>query len=88
MKRIKAGDTVYFVKYALSSGITKETVKEDVSDDGLVCLVGWSYTYGKIARDVFVDLQDAIEAAEIMLNKKIKSLEKQIAKLKKMEFKV
>jgi len=86
MEQIKSGDTVYFVKYALSGGVTKEVARENVSENGLVCLVGYPYTLCRANRDVFTDQQDAIEAAEIMRDKKIKSLEKQIAKLKKMEF--
>ena len=86
MEQIKAGDNVYITKYALTDGITQEVVKKDVSENGLVWLVRWPFSYFKVNRDVFANQQDAIEAAEIMRDKKITSMQKRIAMLKKLDF--
>lgn len=87
MDMIKKGDKVYLVKYALSDGISRQVVSgnRDISDDFLQ-LEGYSCSLFKIGRDVFIEPHKAIEAAEKMRAKKIKSIEKQLIDLKVRQF--
>lgn len=77
--------TVWITKYALTAGIKKyeaEKLNNDmvkVQEPG--CFV--MYFHG---RQWHADLGSAIAKAEVMREAKIKSLEKSLAKLKKMSF--
>ena len=77
---------VYATKYALTSGIERmDTHKRDPFSDGLfIHSDGPYYT----AKHLFKDESAARVDAEEMRRKKISSLEKQIEKLKAINFKV
>lgn len=85
---MKEGDKVWLAKYALSGGVTEETVSSVF--EGKFCntiRTGDSYSYGYyIGSEIFPTKQEAINKANEMRDKKIKSLEKQIDKLKKLTF--
>lgn len=76
--------TYYITKYALSNAgrLQQRTGPSSVSD-GLVYFSGdWTgYTLG---RDIFTDKDEALAAVLTARDKKIASLEKQIAKLRKI----
>lgn len=75
---------VYITKYALTDGILeKEAV---LHEDKEYLSVNGYWTFFKLGRDAFENLEDASKAAGEMRQKKIASLEKQIAKLKSMSF--
>lgn len=80
---MKAGDKVYFVKYALSTGISLETIKESGGD--YVFLHGYYHAY-RPGRDVGATWPEAVQLAEQLRQKKLKSLRKQIEKLERIEF--
>ena len=80
---MEAGQKVWLVKYALTSGITEEVVRS-TNGDRVYAENSWcSY---KIGRDVFADHGDAVKAAEALRQKKLGGLRKQIAKLEKLKF--
>ncbi len=76
---------VYVTKYALTKGIQKCTVKT-TSIDGMLEDVKNPYRYysGGEGKDWHMTLDKAIAKAIKMKNKKVKTLEKQIEKLKEM----
>jgi hypothetical protein len=73
---------VYITKYLFTQGIQKRLVrdhgcfKQDVEDN-------WCSYYPKEYHDTW---EDALTCAEIMKAKKISSLEKQLKKVRAMEF--
>ena len=75
----------WITKYALTEGIVHEECDESLLDHGRVFPVG-SMNSIEVGREAFEHHADAIAAACLMRDKKIKSLEKQIAKLKAMTF--
>ncbi|GIK74551.1 MAG: hypothetical protein BroJett021_35390 [Chloroflexota bacterium] len=84
---VKKGDKLYLVKYALTAGIEQVVAAENQNEEsGYIYLKGRSFYSFLLGRDVFTDLPSAIAAAETMREKKIKSIEKQIAKLRKLDF--
>jgi hypothetical protein len=80
----KVGDKVYLTKYALSVGIPIVTVV-----DGGYCIktTGGYCGYFFAEKDCFLKKEDAIFEAQLMRDKKIASLKKQIAKLEELTFK-
>lgn len=82
--------TYYVTKYALTTKGEWITVESERAPDkqGFISLKlpGAVFpTYFKIGRDVFTDVFEAGEAINAARDKKIASLEKQIAKLRKIE---
>ena len=75
--------TMYCSKYALSTGVTEHTGK--VRGD-LFMPDRWTCTYWTIGRDVHETMEAACSAAEKMRQRKIVSVEKQLAKLRAMTF--
>lgn len=84
---MKEGDMVWLAKYALSGGI-KECEVESITtySKEWVYLKEFQGNSFKIGEHVFPTKQEAINKANDMRDKKIKSLEKQIEKLKKLTF--
>jgi len=92
---VNVGDTVYFMKYALTAGIIEAVVDSQSEDKKYVFLKSkqlsnsepnQSAVIARINGDVFSDRNNAIKAAEKMRDKKIKSLKEQITKLEKLKF--
>ena len=89
---MQAGDVVYVTKYALTAGAQIQELRvSKVHEDGRYVWVrtGGSQFSDMIMirdRDVFSDKSKAIADAESRRTKKIRSLEKQIANLKKLKF--
>lgn len=84
---------MYCTKYALSLGVIEfEPRATGDADDGYVYAEKGSklgyWTVMKLRRDAFETKEAAIADANARREKKIKSLEKQIAMLRRMEFKV
>lgn len=85
----KPGQKVYWVKYALTSGIhVREFV--EYGPLGRSCRikshseeVGFIFTSEK---ELFTELKDAIDYANLLREKKIKSLDKQREKLENLTF--
>lgn len=75
---------IFFTKYALSSGISEIEV-EKVRDDGTF-IYDRFFSSGRIGRDGFYTRDEAVQNAEERRVAKIASLERQIAKLKKIQF--
>lgn len=76
----------FITKYALTEGITIKDVEPTPS--GLYFRRSSSgYFIHYYSKEVHEKWEDALSAAEQMRAKKIKSLEKQIEKLKQLEFK-
>lgn len=71
----------WITKYALTQGIF-ELEAEDRGDE---MIKGKGYDYFH-AGEFFSDKENAIKKAELMREKKIKSVEKQLQKLKEMKF--
>lgn len=83
---------VWITKYALSSGIRVEMAELSAVSDSMITvradpLRKWQ-TETFHGSDWHRDEQSAIAKCELMRKKKISSLEMQLAKLKKLEFKV
>jgi hypothetical protein len=77
--------TVYLTAYALSSGIETTAVRRS-HEDGYVSLEDRSFSIYKIGHDVFETFEEAVADANARRDKKIKSLEKQISKLRALKF--
>jgi hypothetical protein len=76
----------YITKYALTSGIMEEYTNDEFAHVEIVCLGKLGcYTVGN---DIFDNKKDAYYKAELMRERKIKSLKKQLAKLESMSFKI
>lgn len=76
---------IWITKYALTQGILEReaTVPQDPRYAGRMAVVGMSYFHG----DEWHRTPEAAKAqAELMRQKKIKSMERQIAKLKALTF--
>ncbi len=80
----------FITKYALTQGILERD--GHVSSDDVLCISG-NYSNGSFTfttyyhkGEWFKTKEEAIVKAEEMRQKKIKSLEKQLAKLKEMQF--
>lgn len=82
---LKQGDKVFLVTYALTSGILAETASSDQAGKYVGLGNLGTYTVGK---DVFTAPVQAQQAARAMRDKKLKSLDKQRARLAAMEFAV
>ena len=76
--------TMYCSKYALTSGVTEHDGY--FTHTGSFVPEGWTCTYWAVGKDVHDTKEAAYAAAEKMRQKKIASLEKQIAKLRAMTF--
>lgn len=85
---MQAGDVVFVTKYALTAGVISRTVKKTTDSGYVIVAEDGKFTewFLKQDRDVFADKAKAIADAESRRTKKIKSLEKQIEKLKKLNF--
>lgn len=81
---MKVGDKVYLVKYVLSEGIEAETVNHCYAD--CVYLGGRRYTPYRPGIDVAATWPEAVQLAEQLRQKKLKSLRRQIEKLERIEF--
>lgn len=77
--------TAYITKYALSSGIREATVERFASAPTMVSEVGALFV-NHHGNDWHLTKEDAVKRAEAMRIAKIASLEKQIAKLRKLKF--
>lgn len=75
---------MWISKYALTAGIEKADGK--LSDSGYFYKSGDNWSSFKVGRDAHATLEEAIAAAEAARVKKIKSLEKQIKALEKLQF--
>lgn len=80
------GQTVWITKYALTTGIFTGVVNTEPGSSELINLKCHPYNYYRIGQDAFLTEDEAKAQARVMKDKKIKSLEKQIKKLKQMEF--
>lgn len=76
--------TYYLTKYATTTGKIEAREAEKIYDDGYVRIKGY-WTSFKSGRDAFTDPDEAKAAVRAARDKKILSLEKQIAKLRKVE---
>lgn len=74
---------VFVVKYLFTEGIEEVFVKLTSIPDMVVEDKKWGRTFHK--GDWFDNKEDAISKAKLMKDKKIKSLEKQISKVKAIE---
>lgn len=77
---------IYVTKYALTKGI-QEMEAESVDENRAIVKI-----YGNLAqyfhnKEYHLSKEAAVEQADLMLKNRISSLEKQIAKLKKLNFK-
>lgn len=84
--------TVYYTKYALTSGI-QERILEKYDDEGYATLRKWPKEYGNSGifvsrKEVSETLEDALVVAEEMRIRKLASLDKQIKKISALEFKI
>lgn len=83
---ITEGQFVWVVKYALTDGVRRTAATKTSDNEYVLCRsinAFWSF---KIGKDVFLTEEEALQAAEKMRLKKIKSLQKQIKKLEEMRF--
>jgi hypothetical protein len=81
------GKRVWITKYALTTGLFSGVVRDIADGDpNYVFLQDQNYSVYHLGKDCFLTESEAKELAKIMRDKKIKSLEKQIKKLKQMEF--
>ena len=83
---MKPGDTVYVTKYALTQGIVKTTIRSVSTDGSWIGVIGLGN--GMYARYVHTTLAEAEKHALVLRDKKIASLQKQIAKLQAFQPKV
>ena len=84
---MQIGDVVYVTKYALTGGVKEHPVSVAEKDGKYVWVRFGKDRFMLVKdRDVFADKSKAIADAESRRTKKIKSLEKQIANLKKLKF--
>lgn len=79
---------VWVTKKSLSKGLLKRAVEQSKESPGMVSVPsnGWGEYYHGEGRDWHRTLEGAQKKAEQMRQAKIKSLEKQLAKLKAMKF--
>lgn len=84
----RAPIVVFTTKYALTGGIAEKRVAKHYSYDSRahVYVEGDTWTSYLLGRDAFDNLPDALANAEARRLKKIASLQKQIAKLEKLNF--
>ena len=88
---MKAGQTVYFTKYALSSGISEQILSDEFDKyDGSVLIVNktrWGSSNDLVGEKfIHATMNDAVKHAEQLRDKKLASLVKQIDKLKAKQF--
>jgi hypothetical protein len=83
---MKKGDKVYLVKYALTKGITEETVNENFRRGPT--LFGRGYYIFETGREVAATKEEALKIAEVIRLNKIQSLRKSLCKLEKMKFEI
>ena len=79
--------TVYITKYALAKGHISQVQATLCFTDGLVSVPGL-IDYLRLGVDAFETLEEAMADAEERRRKRLVSLEKSMAKLRKMEFKL
>ena len=88
---MKSTQTVYFTKYALSSGISSEVLADDFGKyEGSILIVNktrWG-TSNDLVSDKFIHetMEEALKHAEQLRDKKLASLAKQMGKLKAKVF--
>jgi len=75
---------LYLTKYALSSGIEEVTTDDD--PNGYVRIKEHPFLSYKVGKDLFVEKRDAVNHANEMKIKKLKSLDKQIKKISAINF--
>jgi hypothetical protein len=79
--------TIYITKYALKKGIVIVT-KDDYEEDGDWVKVKPNLqkdTFFYIGQDVFFNREEAVKKAQKMKEKKISSLERELARLKTLD---
>lgn len=76
---------IYSTKYALTDGIVEKEVR-DVGDGMVEVLEGYGYYLHGEGKEWHRTWESAVARAEEMRHKKIKSVEKQLEKLKNMKF--
>lgn len=78
---------IFITKYALTKGIIeKEAEINSYRDRSKYAYVRGEFNGYNMTKDAFFSYDNAIRNAEEMRQKRIKSLEKQIEKLKKLKF--
>lgn len=78
---------VYVTKYATTAGIYRGEVDRKYSDGEFVYIKGQNWGSYKLGRDAFLTIEEARAGAEASRQKKIASLEKQLAKLRALKIK-
>lgn len=78
--------TVFVTKHALTSG--PFMVEAEISHEGRMASWGGSYPQHAHGKDFWLNEEDALKDCERRRFEKIKSLEKQKAKLEKMTFQI
>lgn len=81
--------TVYYIKYALTSGVVTREIDSTGSDKSVIFKKEpgeWGLQFGYPGKDTFNTMAEAIAAAEKMRDRKIASVEKQLKKLRAMSF--
>lgn len=78
---------VWDIKYAMTGGIREKTVEESpLFKNHFIIREGGFLSHRIMGRDIFKNRADAIKAATVARDRKIKSLEKQISKPQKLTF--
>jgi len=77
---------VWLTKYALNGGLIRAEVESRSPVDDYVYLVGYKWQSFRIGREVFERHDEALNDAAKRRDKKIKSLEKQLAALRALTF--
>lgn len=83
---MKIGDTVFIVKYALSIGSIQTGEIDRLSIDPEYLFTKGRLDSFRLGRDMFLTMDEAVQAANLARTKKIASLHKQIKKLNAMRF--
>lgn len=87
----EVGQKVYWVKYALTSGIQERVLEERGRSENLWFVKKLPQERGFISvyeREIYTSLNEAMGAVEVLREKKIKSLQKQIDKLESLQVRV
>lgn len=83
----RKGKTVWITKYALTTGIFSGVVRDTSDNDrNYIFLQDHPHAIYYVGRDAFLTEEEAKAQAVALRDKKIKSVEKQLTKLKSMEF--
>lgn len=84
---LKAGTSIYLTKYALTGGIFIDVVATDqIEGSKNVLLKSRSFRQYKVGVDIFLNQDEAIQAAIAMRERRVKSLEMQIKRILAKDF--